>query len=208
MKVKLIKPSFSEDMRGVVQAVLTMPPTVRHEFYKSAEGQVILKGIELVAENDKTPAEALGDKREWDREEIEKLVQKVRDASPEDREIIYAILPGPIAGIVLNRLNSLAGMTPEQYARVEGEIPPGLEKGVRGPVKGTPGYFQWKQRLAATRAAKASITDAVKRKPTSFGNAPAVAAPSKKSKKPVEKEEAADSKESKYKNFVKKAKKK
>jgi hypothetical protein len=198
MKVELTKPEFGEDIRGVVNAVLTMPLSVRHAFYKSEEGKAILKGIALEAENDKAPADALGDKREWDKVEIDKMVQKLQDASPEQKEVIFALLPGPIAGIVLNRLNSLSGKTPEEYARTEGEVPPGLEKGVRGPVKGTAGYFQWKQRLVATRASKAAISNAAKVKP----GAPPPARVAKP--KPVEK----DSKDSKYSKFVKKAKKK
>ncbi|VVB50668.1 Uncharacterised protein [uncultured archaeon] len=204
MKIDYTKEQGNEDFRGAIQAILSMPPTVRHEFYKSAEGQAILKGIELTAENDKSPSEGLGDKREWDREEIEKMVQKLQDASPEQREIIFAILPGPVIGIVLNRLNSLAGKTPEAYARTEGEVPPGLEKGVRGPVKGTAGYFQWKQRLAATRAAKASITQAATKKP----GAPPPAKAKKPTKPlPVKPGDGEDSEDSKYGKFVKKAKK-
>lgn len=204
MKIEYTYSGSSEDFRGAIQAILSMPPSVRHEFYKSEQGQKILKGIELVAENDKSPEEGLGDKREWDREEIEEMVKKIQDASPEQREIIFAILPGPVIGIVMNRLNSLAGMTPEAFAKTEGEIPPGMEKGVRGPVKGTAGYFQWRQRLAATRAARASISDAAKTKP----GAPPPARMKKLKPKPEAEESSSDEdKESKYKKFVKKGKK-
>jgi len=205
MKISLHKPEFGEDARGVLQAVMTMPPDVRYKYYQSAEGRDLLKGMNLLAENDKTPAEALGDKREWDKKEIDDLIQQLNEASPEQKEIIFALLPGPVIGIVMNRLASTEGRTRSEDARVEGETDE-IEKGIRGPVKGTSGYFQWLERLKASRAAKRAVTDAAKKSPSLPATASTKPAVKPSDKKKVSEESADDSKSGKkdYKHFVRK----
>lgn len=196
MKIELHKPEFGEDKRGVLQAILSMPDSVRYAFYESSAGQVLIKGLELVAENDKDPKDALGDKREWSKEDIDELIQKLHEASPEQKEIIFQLLPGPIIGVIRNRLSSPDYKPRSEQAKIEG-----LDKGVRGPVKGTPGYFQWLERLRATRAAKRAVTDAAKKSPTAPGGGFTKPVAGKKDKKKTQ-PEFKEKKERSYKHFV------
>ena len=138
----LIKPKYSEELRTVLAYILTMPEVTRHSFYKSVEGQNIIKGLELEAENDKTRKESSGDTRKWDEAELEKVIQELHEAGPEQREALLQLLPGPVLSVIMNRLKG-----------------PSVEKGQRGPVKGTPGYFQWVEKLRASRAAKKKTPD-------------------------------------------------
>jgi len=218
----MYKPEFSEDQRGMIQAVLTMPPVVRHEFYKSVEGQEFLKGIEMVAENDKTRAEALGDKREWTREDIEEMVNRIRTASPEDREMLLQIIPGTVIGIIQNRMNAPENRieqanVPDEFKKsikkiikkkaFKKKVKKLIEKGIRGPVKGTPGYFQWLERLRASRSAKAAITSAAKKSPVTLGSGsakPTAKKEDKTKKHNPENEKADNSGKKDYKHFVRK----
>ncbi len=140
--MNLIKPKYTEEMRTILAYILTMPEVTRHTFYKSVEGQNIIKGLELEAENDKTPKESSGDTRKWDEAELKKILQQLHEAGPEQREALLQLLPGPVLSVIMNRLKE-----------------PSMEKGQRGPVKGTPGYFQWVEKLRASRAAKKKTPD-------------------------------------------------
>lgn len=148
----LIKPKYTEDLRTILTYILAMPDVTRHEFYKSVEGQNILKGIQLEAENDKSPKDSSGDTRKWDSEELDKIIKQVHEASPEQREAILSILPGPVVSMILARIKPIEGEGNEKLVKGVGTGMPGT--GVRGPQKGTAGYEQWKAKLALTRAAK------------------------------------------------------
>lgn len=151
----LIKPKYTEDLRTILSFILGMPEVTRHEFYKSVEGQNILKGIQIEAENDKTPRQSSGDTRKWDKEELDKVIKQVHEASPEQREAILQLLPGPVVSMILARIKPIAGEEPD-VKLVKGVgtgAPAGTGTGVRGPQKGTPGYEQWKAKLQMTRAA-------------------------------------------------------
>lgn len=151
----LVKPQYTEDLRTILAFILGMPDVTRHEFYKSVEGKNILKGIQLEAENDKSPKDSSGATRKWDKEELDKIIKQVHEASPEQREALLQLLPGPVVSMILSRIKPIDGEeSGVKIVKGMGTGMPGAGGGVRGPQKGTPGYEQWKAKLQMTRAAK------------------------------------------------------
>jgi len=150
----LFKPKYTEDYRTILTYIMKMPEVTRHEFYKSVEGQNILKGLFIEAENDKSPKDSSGASRKWDAEELDKIIKELHNASPEQREALLQILPGPAIATILARTQPIEGEGDKKVVKGMGNAVPGAGTGVRGPQKGTPGYEQWKEKLRATRAAK------------------------------------------------------
>lgn len=171
----------NEDFKTAVWSVVSMPPTARYAFAKSIQGQEFIKGIQMVAENNKPSDKQFG--MSWTVEEIDELNEAVIHASPEDQEIIFSLLPGPVASIIHNRMSQnkidkpdysnwtkvkgdayqniktgkdnkdvdrkvekavrIESLGPQYFANGIIQKDEELEKGIRGPVKGTPGYDKW-----------------------------------------------------------------
>ena len=99
--VEMIK--TNEDLKTSIDTILRMPPTVKEAYLKTPEGQFLVKGIVMQAENSRPDNKQFG--TSWTPEEIEELNEEVRKASPEDRELILALLPGSVISCLHNRMD-------------------------------------------------------------------------------------------------------
>lgn len=175
----------NEDYKTALMSVALMPPTARFTFMKSVAGQEFLKGIQMVAENNKPANKEFG--MSWDASEIDELVQAVIKADYNDAELIMSLLPGPVAAIVHDRLNAHK-QTPQPYSEwtkvkgseVRGDIKKsfitykevmeyakkGKKKLEKGARKGTPGYEKWLSDIRAHRISK--VGPDAKTRPTKY----------------------------------------
>jgi hypothetical protein len=189
------EPKENEDFRTILNTITDMPDSVRHSFFKSHDGQEIIKGLELQDETDK---KYTGAKHQMDKKELDELWLKLYHSSVEQRQAIISMLPGPVIAVLLDNLKEPATM-PDRNERAEIHKSLELEKGIRGPVKGTPGYEQWVQKLRATRAAKKQATEAAQ---SSSGAPPAAAGKPKEGPVNVPTEPVKPYKEHEYKHFI------
>lgn len=162
--MELFRPEFlNEDQRTMLNYITHLPYTERGAFFGSAQGQAMLKGLDLTPENQKSSKDASGATRKWDEAELEKLMQELRNASPDQTELILALVPGNVISVVISRLDnekkSREAIQNEVHKSIQADFEKGIGTGLpgtgrRGPVAGTPGYQKWLMSIRLSRAAK------------------------------------------------------
>jgi hypothetical protein len=108
----------NEDLKTSIETILRMPPTVKEAFLKTEEGQFLVKGIVLQSENNRPDNKQFG--TSWTPGEIEELNEEIRKASPEDRELILALLPSPVISCLHNRMEKEETLAYDNWTKVKG----------------------------------------------------------------------------------------
>jgi len=177
----------NEDLQTAILAVENMAPAAKELFFKSVAGKEFYKGIQMIAENNKPANKQFG--MSWSEEEIEALNNAVRKASPEEAELLVSLLPGPVAGIIMDRLHKENKMTKDQYSdwvKVQGaEKRQDISKAVRGKNEkdtkeqalekgariGDVGYDSWLEKIREKRRAKkiGKVSPDAMTRPTKYG---------------------------------------
>jgi hypothetical protein len=162
----------NEDLKTSIFSIFYLPPSARHELYKSVEGKQLIKGLRMIAENAKPDTKRQG--VDWTPEEIEELNEAIITASPEDREILVSLVPSPVMSILHDRMNQKKTEPYGDWVKIKGasQGEGGRTDISKGAKVGTPGYDAWVEKIRAKRAGGSVSPDAMTR-PTKYkpGNA-------------------------------------
>lgn len=158
----------NEDLKTSIFSIFFLPPTTRHELYKSLEGKHLIKGIQMLAENNKPDNKQFG--TDWTEKEISELNEAIIQASPEDREILVSLVPSPVMAIIHDRMNPKPVPSYGDWIKIDGpESGEGARKDIaKGAKQGTPGYDQWVEKIRAKRGAGGMVSPDANTRPTKF----------------------------------------
>src|SRR5665213_1547678 len=103
--MNLYKPEKSEELHTILAYLLEMPASTRHTFYKSIEGKNILNGLRKGGlEMTDTSELPDGAEKQYTKEELQEQLNKLYEASEEQRHAILSLLPGPVVSVLLDAL--------------------------------------------------------------------------------------------------------